>query len=309
MSKTALPNVCVLLSTYNGQNYVAELIDSILNQHGVDVTIIIRDDGSNDDTESIIQKYALLHDRIKVYPGRNLGVVKSFFELMRLAPESEFIAFADQDDLWKPTKLAASVKRLREIPPETPGMYYSRLEFVDEDLNHIGLSAIPTFSGFHNAVVQNQATGCTVVLNATAHKIIADKLPEWALMHDWWCYLVVSAFGITVYDTESHILYRKHGKNVTPATPFFALELLARVRRYLGDDRITEKVTDQVREFKRVYYDELGAFNRSIIDEFLEVRASSFFKRVHYVLLHQRVKRNTRLDNLILKVLIIAGRF
>jgi len=128
-------------------------------------------------------------------------------------------------------------------------------------------------------------------------------------MHDWWCYLVTSAFGTVIYDDNSYILYRKHGKNVTPATPFFAFELLARVRRYLGDGKITEKVTDQVIEFKRLFYKDLTPENKSLIDEFLSVRNARFVHRLSYILFKQRVKRNTRLDNFILKILILFGKF
>jgi hypothetical protein len=128
-------------------------------------------------------------------------------------------------------------------------------------------------------------------------------------MHDWWCYLVISALGKVVYDEKSYILYRKHGKNVTPATPFFALELVARIKRYLGDSKIAEKVTDQVSEFNRLYYAELSPQQKSLTDEFLNARSADFFKRLRYVLFDQRVQRNTRLDNFILKILILTGKF
>ncbi len=309
MSQSKLPKVQVLLSTFNGQRYVEELIRSIIGQVDVEVEVLIRDDGSSDDTLRIIDALSENFSQIKLIKGQNLGVVRSFFELLKIAGDSDYYAFADQDDIWKPQKLASAVLKLKKTNPGIAAMYYSRLEFVDVNLEHIGYSTKPVFSGFYNALVQNQATGCTVVLNERARLIISAKLPDWALMHDWWCYLVTSAFGTVVYDDNSYILYRKHGKNVTPATPFFAFELLARIKRYLGDGNIPEKVTDQVREFKKLYFCDLSPENKSLTDEFLLARNSDFIGRFKYICFEQRVKRNTRLDNLILKILILVGKF
>lgn len=309
MSDIRIIKVQVLLSTYNGERYVQDLVESVLNQSEVEVELLIRDDGSTDKTRPILQSLADKHSKIKLIFGDNIGVVGSFFELLKVSNGAHYYAFADQDDIWKPEKLSAAVQLLKQIDTDIPTMYYSKLEFVDENLHHIGFSSNPVYSGFNNALVQNQATGCTVVLNEKAQSIIVGNLPNWALMHDWWCYLVTSAFGKIVYDKNSYILYRKHGKNVTPATPFFAFELLARTKRYLGDGKITEKVTDQVREFKRLFYSELSPENKSLTDEFLLARSSNFANRLKYILFEQRVKRNTPLDNFILKILILIGKF
>jgi glycosyltransferase involved in cell wall biosynthesis len=309
MSSSKKPKVRVLLSTYNGEKFVEELIRSVLEQTGVEIEILIRDDGSSDNTIGILENLMSHNPEITLLQGQNIGVTSSFFELLKEPSEAEFFAFADQDDVWKPAKLLNAIQKLRQLQISSPMMYYSKLQFVDERLQHIGFSAEPTFSGYNNALVQNQATGCTIVLNSQAKELVVSKLPEWALMHDWWCYLVISAFGKVVYDTNSYILYRKHGKNVTPATPFFPLELLARIKRYLDDGKITKKVTDQVGEFKRLFYHDLSTEKKQLADEFLNVRNSNLVQRLVYILFKQKVKRNTRLDNLILKTLILFGKF
>lgn len=309
MTKSQYPKVQILLSTYNGGEFIEELVSSILNQSGVEVQLLIRDDGSTDKSPDILETATKTYANVTIIKGDNVGVVGSFFELLRLSGGADYYAFADQDDIWKPDKLISAVQMMDGFKPDEPLMYYSRLEFVNKHLEHIGYSAKPVFSGFRNALVQNQATGCTIVLNDTARAKIVEKLPNWALMHDWWCYLVTSAFGTVMYDENTYILYRKHGKNVTPATPFFGFELLARVKRYLGDGRITEKVTDQVLEFKRLFYDELQPEKKSLTDEFLSARNSNFIRRLIYIVFEQRVKRNTPLDNLILKILILFGKF
>ncbi|MCH8494079.1 MAG: glycosyltransferase family 2 protein [Balneolales bacterium] len=304
-----LPKVAVLMSTYNGEKFIREQLNSIVSQRDISMTLFVRDDGSTDQTCEIIAEYSIKYSNISFEKGSNLGVVGSFFRLMSLAGDSyDYYAFADQDDVWLDEKLSRAVHKMKSATTSEPKMYYSRLEFVSEDLQHLGYSIIPTTNGFHNALVQNQATGCTVVLNRSARNCIVDKLPSWSLMHDWWCYLVVSAFGTVVYDDEPFIRYRKHGNNVTPATPNFAMELYARTRRFLGEGNIPEKVTDQAREFLKLFGSDLTPERRHLAEGFIEARSRGVIGRLQYAM-KMPVRRNTGIDNLIMRVLIVIGRF
>jgi glycosyltransferase involved in cell wall biosynthesis len=303
--------VAVVMSTWNGARYLDEQVRSILSQEDVDVHLIVRDDGSRDETKTLLTQWAKQDQRIRVYFGDNLGVVGSFFDVLTSAGDDyDYYAFADQDDIWLSTKLRAAIHKCRsaEADAEVPQMYYSRLTYTDERLNITGHSTIPAISGYRNALVQNQATGCTIVLNPAARKMVCNSLPEWALMHDWWCYLVVSAFGKVIYDSDSYILYRKHGNNVTPATPNFMMELYARTRRFFGENDIPEKVSDQARLFRNLYYDSLSEEHKKLLDGFLAVRKKNFPGRMLYAL-NMPVRRNTPFDNFIMRLLIIIGRF
>lgn len=305
----SLPKVAILMSTFNGEKYIREQLISIFAQRGVSVTLFVRDDGSSDETCAIIDEFCIKYPDIHFEKGSNLGVVGSFFRLISLAGDVfDYYAFADQDDVWLEEKLSRAVYKINFKATTEPRMYYSRLEFVSEELQHLGYSIIPTTRGFHNALVQNQATGCTVVLNKSARNCIVAKLPSWSLMHDWWCYLVVSAFGTVVYDDESFIQYRKHGNNVTPATPNFAIELYARTRRFLGEGNIPEKVTDQAREFLKLFGSELTTEKHNLARGFLEARSRGIIGRLQYAM-RMPVRRNTGIDNLIMRVLIVIGRF
>lgn len=306
MNKT--PVINILMSTYNGSKYLDAQIDSIFSQKDVEIILQVRDDGSTDETPELIER-ALERFPFEFRKGANFGVVGSFFDLLKNSrPECDYYAFSDQDDVWKAEKLFRASQQLAEFDHSVPALYYSRLEFTDERLNTIGFSAIPSYSGYANALVQNQATGCTIVMNKAARDLLISRLPEWALMHDWWCYLVVSAFGNVVYDSKPTILYRKHGNNVTPATPWFILELWERTKRYISNKNIPEKVTDQVNEFISVFGDLLDIEKRDLAEKFIEARSGNFFSRLNYVL-HMKVRRNTILDNQILKILILLGKF
>jgi len=303
------PKIAVLLSSYNGAQFIREQIESILRQVGVDLHLYIRDDGSSDNTTAILMEYEANWPNISVKTGQNIGVFKSFMTLLQMTGNDyDFFAFADQDDIWKDEKLITAANQLRSVPGENPAMYYGRLEFTDEYLKILGFSQIPEINGFRNALVQNQATGCTIVINRYARELVISNIPDWALMHDWWCYLVISAFGDVIYDEIPMISYRKHGKNVTPATPIFALELWARTKRWLGDGKITKKVTDQAEEFRNRFGAKLSVEKRTILNNYLSVRHGNVLQRIRYTI-NMPVRRNTYLDNFILKVLIILGKF
>lgn len=303
------PHIVVLMSTYNGSQFISEQVESIIRQQGVKVSLWIRDDGSSDGTRQVLAELQKTHSGIELILEENVGVSASFFRLLeKSGSRYDYYAFADQDDVWKPDKLIRACEMLDKGNLETPRMYYSRLEFVDVNLHRLGYSSIPTTRGYHNALVQNQATGCTVVLNRSARDLVCQHIPEWTLMHDWWCYLVISAFGEVVYDEYPGILYRKHGNNVTPATPHFVMELYARTRRFLGKGDIPEKVTDQARLFYTLYGANLSEKNRLLTEGFLKVRTKGLLARVKYAF-NMPVRRNTPLDNLIMRILIVAGRF
>lgn len=300
----------VLMSTYNGEAWIDAQLDSLERQTWPDLHLRIRDDGSSDGTSGRLNAFAS-SSRLscEVVFGKNLGVFRSFMTLLAEAgDDSGYYAFADQDDVWLPDKCERAAFLLGQITDDIPAMVYTRLRYTDAQLRETGMSPIPTESGFHTALVQNQATGCTVVMNAAARRKVLESVPEWALMHDWWCYLVVSAFGQVIYDPHPSLLYRKHSDNVTPAAPNWATELWNRFRRFAGDGDIAKRVTDQAREFRTRYGSQLSGSNRAILDGFLTARDQGLLGRLRYAAT-MPVRRNTPFDTWIMRVLIVIGRF
>ena len=137
-----MKTVCVLMSTYNGEKYIVEQIDSILQQENVNVNLLIRDDGSKDKTVEIIKQY-LIDKRVSFVSGDNIGYKKSFLWLMDNSPNSDYYAFADQDDVWKKDKLFAAVTKLENEDIAEPKLYTSALTRVDENLNYISNQNFP----------------------------------------------------------------------------------------------------------------------------------------------------------------------
>lgn len=212
-----MSTVTILLSTYNGEKYICEQIDSLLKQKNVDVRILIRDDGSKDSTVSLIESY--VDERINHYVGTNLGVVGSFMELIVKAPDSDYYAFCDQDDYWLDNKLAKAVEKLKEI--DNPiSLYCSANTLVNENLeplaNNSKLENTITYGGI---LLKCCSIGCTYVFSKEALDYIRkNAINTKVMMHDAWILRVIASVGEVVYDNDSYILYRQHGGNVVGST-------------------------------------------------------------------------------------------
>lgn len=211
-----MKSITVLMSTYNGEKYLREQIDSLLGQRKVDLKILVRDDGSCDNTLSILHEYEKKYDHFIFYKGENLGPAYSFFDLLSKAEKTDYYAFCDQDDIWDNDKLITAIKKLEMLDSEVPNLYYSNLRIVDEHMNFYRLSHDkPLYNdNKYSALTEGLCTGCTAVFNNTAKEIIAENIPKFCTMHDTWLYMTCKILGNTIYDEEPHISYRQHDGNV-----------------------------------------------------------------------------------------------
>lgn len=299
--------VNILLGTYNGAEFLDEQLQSIELQTWPVVRVTVGDDGSKDDTILQVEKWASGRPNVFLLRGPQLGVINNFFRLLMKADEDcEYFAFCDQDDVWLPDKVEKAVAALRQCGPDEPVMYCSRVEFVDEKLKHLGYSKIPRGPSFANALVENIATGSTVVLNRRARHLICGRLPQQALMHDWWCYLVVSAFGKVIYDDRPSIKYRQHANNVVGGTSS-PLELFKRrLVRFLQRPRNVKPLSDQAGEFQRCFGNILAPQHKRILERFLSVRGNLMSRLSYNVAMD--VWRQSWIDTAILRTMILIGR-
>jgi len=243
-TSVAASRVAVLLSTYNGSRFLSAQLDSFLAQRHGAWTLFWRDDGSTDGTPAALSGFARRSGsgrcvQVSRPPGR-VGVAGSYLALLRAAlpqlAQGDAVAFADQDDVWLPDKLARGMAALAKVPRGVPALYCARQVLVDAKLHRIGLS--PAFvrpPGFPAALTQNIATGCTVLLNHAAAALVAGSQPPPGTLHDWWSYLLVSAAGGRVLtDDEPVLLYRQHAGNVVGAQRSRLRRALAAARRGPG---------------------------------------------------------------------------
>lgn len=213
----------ILMSTYNGGRYIRTQLDSIIAQNIGNKELLIRDDGSTDDTVTIIEEYQRKNLWIRYYKEKNIGVQKSFFDLLKQADSNaDYIAFADQDDEWLPDKLKRAVEILENRDHQIPLLYCSNKIITDENLQPIDVTVASPVkkTSFGNALVQNICTGCTAVINQSMVRMLQKNMPQDIdniIMHDWWLYLTATCFGEVCYDQNPYIKYRQHGSNTSGA--------------------------------------------------------------------------------------------
>ena len=211
----------ILMATYNGEKYLKEQIESILNQTYKNIRLIISDDASKDSTPQILEEYRKKDSRIEIYLNKeNRGVVKNI-EFLLEKVEDEFYMLADQDDVWLPLKVEKSIETLKK---QNADLVFGDLEVVDEKLETL----YPSFGDFMllNRKIKkyinsykvnylyNCVTGCTVLSKKEfIEKILPIPTESKYLIHDHWIGLVVALNGKLAYMPEKYIKYRQHGNN------------------------------------------------------------------------------------------------
>lgn len=262
-----MKTIQVLLSTYNGEKYLKEQIESILQQEEVEISLLVRDDGSTDKTMSILAGLAQKHKNITFYQGENKGPARSFMELLSKSGEFSYYAFADQDDVWHPKKMIAAVQKLQS-KEETPALYLSSLDIVNEKLELIEKKKIIGNFTLEGAIIKNFAYGCTQVLNKKMRDVINQYSPTYLIMHDSWITRVCYAIGGTVLiDENSYIQYRQHTSN-TIGYKDGGIKKLKKQFKIACIDKISMRV-NIAKELKEGYDSQLTDHARKVIENLI----------------------------------------
>ena len=192
-----MEKVCVLMSTYNGEKYLKEQLDSILNQNSIIVDILIRDDGSTDKTLNILDEYNKKYNNIRYYTGENLKSAKSFLDLLFTAGEYDYYSFSDQDDVWDRDKLLVAVSKLKE----GYNLYGCKKKIVNSNLEPLNKEdEIPSSLKLGNVILRCRISGCTMVFNRELRNYLLKCSPKIISMHDSWVLKVAVSTGKVFYD-------------------------------------------------------------------------------------------------------------
>lgn len=215
-----MEKVDILLATYNGERYLAEQLDSILNQTYKDFNLIISDDNSKDSTVRILEDYAKKDSRITFFKqSKNLGVISNF-EFLLSKVKSKYFMFSDQDDIWNEDKIEKSLKKIEETNSD---IVFTDLMVVDDKLNVLFESywslkgfkeKILKYNRFEALYLNNYVTGCTMLMKK---EVISKALPlpkkSKYVLHDYWIVLITSQSGKVEFLNEATIKYRQHKNN------------------------------------------------------------------------------------------------
>ena len=224
----------ILLGTYDGAKYIEKQIESIQKQNISEWVLLVRDDGSKDNTAEIVTRFKKEDGRIRLISDKrgNLGATRNYATLMTVARDegAKVIFFSDQDDVWLPNKLALQLERMHEIEnvfgPNSPILIHSDLTVVDENLQTLADSFMACRHMSHEEqaplsilLTQNYITGCAAAINRSLLEL-ALPIPESALMYDWWISLCAAAFGKIGFIETPALLYRQHNDNRVGAKEF-----------------------------------------------------------------------------------------
>lgn len=217
------PTVHVLLASFRGERFIGEQLESIAAQTHPHWRLLISDDGSDDRTVAICQAFARQHPEwsVTLVQGPRQRSTANFLHLVHHVDgfsDGDLFAFCDQDDVWLPEKLSRAVATLTMAPvaPGQPALYGARTQLVDDRLRPIGLGRLPQRPlGFGNALLQNVASGNTMVFNAALLQLLRRVDPRHAVLHDWTAYQAVTGSGGWMhFDAQPCLLYRQHAHNL-----------------------------------------------------------------------------------------------
>lgn len=282
--------VDIILPVYNGEKYIKDQIDSILAQSYTHWRLIIRDDGSTDETVSIVRDYCNRYSQKVILledDKKNLGVVNNVFEILKHA-NADYYMFCDQDDIWIREKIEVLVKyiqRAERSNRETPILVHTDATVVDKDLRVLNKS-FSDLAGFNrencnlsNLLQFNIVQGATAIFNQRLYDKLSPLFQEKfgkKTYHDWWCALVAASFGKIFYCSKPLMLYRQHGRNLVGVG-------------YFKKKRLFELFQDNGGEIKVTNYCKV---NRIICRKFLELYKDDLSKKQIDIIMHYYQRPN-----------------
>ena len=278
--------VAALMCTYRGARYIERQLATIAAQTYPHWRLFVSDDGSDDETLEILQRFRANHkERVYIFHGPRRGFARNFFSLIaRPEVRADFYAFSDQDDEWHETKLERAIEQLKRLPSDAPVLYGSRSELVDEQGRRLGYSRrCRRPSGFANALVQNMVSGNTMVLNHNALELIrAAGTDVDVSAHDWWAYLLITGSGgLMVYDPYPTVRYRQHLHNLYGSNVSYSA-MCRRIRKLLaGDYRDWNARNLEALRARRAL---LHEDNKRLMDLFDASRSGSVTQRLFWLL-------------------------
>ena len=267
-----MKKVAILMSTYNGNSYIQQQIDSIYAQDYTNFCLYVRDDGSDPafvkQLESYQKKYGFV-----LYKGENIGFLESFFWLLDKVADADYYAFSDQDDIWHTQKLSRAVAWLDEQEKkekQIPLLYHCAYEVRDEHNTLVEQFYFPEETyDFRRSLTENHYSGFAMVVNQKMREYMMKAEVKQLDYHDWWAANIAKGIGISYFDTYVGAIHRAHQKNVTKITFSKKIEwLLASIKQ-------ESAIHKRAKECERVFYHELSLEEQRIL---------KMFTRTHYYL-------------------------
>ncbi len=301
--------VNILMSTYNGQQFLAEQIRSIQEQSYTDWTLFIRDDGSSDNTKEILKDFERQDSRIHLIDSDksdNLGVIKSFHKLVN-HDRADYYFFSDQDDVWLPNKLELSLKEAQNYLADLPLMVYMDLKVVNQDLEIMTESMVKSQSHHANTelvqeLTENTVTGGVAMINHALAEMWQET--DDILMHDWYLALLASAFGNLVFIDQPGELYRQHSDNVLGARTL-SKRFKKWIRPHILFAVYWDLIKNSQKQARHLLQMPLSQSNRELIEAFVTIMDKPMLERFR-ILRKYGLRKNKAFHTLVFTTLIVT---
>ncbi len=293
----------ILMSTYNGETYLRQQLDSLLNQADLKIDININDDLSTDNTVSILEEYSNKYPNIKFKVNKvNKGFTYNFIDMVFDCDTTyDYYALSDQDDVWKENKLIEAIKLIEKEESEKGILYCSNLTLVDENLNFLGYQEHKNINKIRYAgLISNIATGCTLVFDNKLFQEIRKHYPKDIYLHDYWIYLIGQYVGKVIYDQNSYIMYRQHTNNqIGSNKKIFSKK---RIKETFNSKNPKSKL---IKTFYELYKEDIHKEDLKYVEEVANYN-QSLIKRLKVV---NSFKIRARKHNLLHKLQFLIGKF
>ena len=310
-----LINVACVLGYFNGDKYIKEQLQSILNQkqEKFSITIFISDDNSNRNFP-LLNNFELENTKNnEIYYRKlekNIGYANNFiFSLRDINLEFDYFCFSDQDDIWLQHKIENALNEIIKFNKKLPVLYCGRTTYFDENCQfELGNSLLfKKKPNFRNAIIQSLAGGNTMLFNKSAKDLIVSSIFEdfKIISHDWWCYQIITgAQGIVFYDKKSYVKYRQHKYNLLGSNN----TLLNKIHRILG------LISGKFKSWNDINLNALNRNkflltkkNKKLVEDFIKYRNGSLMQRI-FLLKYLGIYRQTFFGNLALNIALLFKR-
>jgi glycosyltransferase involved in cell wall biosynthesis len=289
-----MPETTVVLATYNGEKFIAEFLRSLIAQSYRDFDVVVSDDCSTDKTISIIESFQSKLGISFSKNSTNVGPSQNFSRATNMAT-GEFIAFADQDDIWQPDKLLLMVNLMKTRCNVQPSLVFCDLEIADENLNPISASFFSSQKSsacgrIEDFIISSHIPGCAMLINRPLLKL-GMPIPPLFRMHDWWFAIIAAAFGTITFLDRPLVSYRQHANNAIGAgAKVEKKHSISRMRRLLVAPRTiltgrirplrkqAEMINNNIAAFSERFSESLGDRERNVVRAFQNKRY--FFSRI-----------------------------
>ena len=297
--------ICVLMSSYNGEHYIRAQIDSILRQKSCRIHLHVRDDGSSDHTVDILKEYEN-KGVLTLHQGPNLGPAFSFLQLLKETPGFPWYAWADQDDIWFENKLSDGMNHLKAL--DVPALCYANAELIDSQGHPMGIRVYRKYHPVKKNTIAcvGAMLGCTMVFNHHLAKCIQQyDLPKRIRMHDYYLAQVCLACGGQILYSDTVCMgYRQHEKNVVGMKSGKLSALNQRIHDMLVIR--DPSVADHAKEICRIYQTCMNKENKKLFDQIAHYKDSFINRLVLLKLFNGKdVSYSMRLKY---RVMILLGR-